>query len=91
MSNVVSENLALKDQLKDTIKDVNKLEKSNTKAKSIILELKAKIEKMKKRHAEAMQLACESPAITRSDRKMQQSNFDGAAANINLENSITLQ
>ncbi len=40
------------------------------------MELKTKIDKMKKRHAEALQIADDSPAITQSDRKMQRSNFD---------------
>ena len=60
VSNVISDNLALKDQLKDTVKDVNRLEKQNFKAKNTIADLKSKIEKMRKRHAQALKLACES-------------------------------
>ena len=46
--------MAMKEQLKDTIKDVNRLEKSNQRAKKTISDLKSKIDKMKKRHAEAL-------------------------------------
>lgn len=44
----------MKEQLKDTIKDVNRLEKSNAKAKKTIIDLKSKIDKMKKRYSEAL-------------------------------------
>lgn len=50
VTNVVSDNLALKNQLKETIKDVNRLERANTKHLKTINELKAKIDRMKKRH-----------------------------------------
>ena len=69
VSNVVSDNLALKDQLKETIKDVNRLDKMNTKHLKTINELKTKIEKMKKRHIQALKLACESPSATNSEIK----------------------
>ena len=70
VSNVVSDNLALKDQLKDTIRDVNRLDKVNSKHLKTISELKAKIEKMKKRHITSLKLASDSPAITASDQKI---------------------
>ena len=41
-----------------------------------INELKAKIEKMKKRHVQAMRLACDSPSVTPGDRKFKQTEFD---------------
>ena len=70
VSNVVSDNLALKDQLKETIRDVNRLDKVNSKHLKTISELKVKIEKMKKRHILALKLASDSPAITTSDQKV---------------------
>lgn len=76
VSNVVSENQALKDQMKETIKDVNRLERSNNKAKNTINELKLKIERMKKRHAQQLFVKQKSPEITASDRKMQVSHLD---------------
>jgi len=63
VSNVVSDNLALKEQLRETIRDVNRLEKSNLKARSIITDLKTKIEKMKKRHAQALKEVKGSAAV----------------------------
>ena len=49
----------------------------NTKHLKTINELKSKIEKMKKRHVDALKLACDSPSITASDRKVKQSHMDG--------------
>ena len=69
VSNVVSDNLALKDQLKDTIRDVNRLDKMNNKHLKTINELKVKIEKMKKRHIMALKLCADSPTITTSEQK----------------------
>ena len=77
VSNVVGDNLALKEQLKETIKDVNRLDKQSFKQKNIIAELKSKIEKMKNKHAEALKHMSQSPAITASDRKVKLSNMEG--------------
>jgi len=55
VSNVISDNLALKDQLRETIQDVNRLEDENTRSKNAILKLKAKIEQMKDRQNLATQ------------------------------------
>ena len=78
VSNVISDNLALKDQLKETVKDVNRLEKQNFKAKNTIADLKSKIEKMRKRHAQALKLACESPVtpIENDEKRMKISKMD---------------
>ena len=70
VSNVVSDNLALKEQLKDTVRDVNRLDKLNSKHLKTISELKVKLEKMKKRHIMALKIAADSPAITASDQKV---------------------
>jgi len=46
----VEDNLALRDEMKETFKEVNKLERANIKKKQIIFELKEKVEELKKSH-----------------------------------------
>jgi len=41
---VVEDNLALRDEMKDAFKEVNKLERQNIKKKQVIFELKEKVE-----------------------------------------------
>jgi len=50
VSNVVEDNLALRNEMKDAFKEVNKLERANIKKKQTIFELKEKIEEYKKNH-----------------------------------------
>ena len=50
VTNIVEDNLALRDEMKDAFKEVNKLERQNIKKKQMIFELKEKIEALKKQH-----------------------------------------
>lgn len=82
VSNIVGDNIQLKNQLKETVQDVNRVEKLNAKQSSTISELKLKIEKMKKRHAETRKSGGEalsplSPDVMRSDRKVKMSHMEG--------------
>jgi len=49
VSNVLSDNMSLKEQLKETVQDLNRLDDYNSSLEKTISELKAKIETMKKR------------------------------------------
>ena len=48
VTNIVEDNIALRDEMKDAFKEVNKLERQNIKKKQTIFELKEKIESLKK-------------------------------------------
>ena len=50
VTNIVEDNIALRDEMKDAFKEVNKLERQNIKKKQTIFELKEKIEALKKQH-----------------------------------------
>lgn len=57
VSNVVEDNLALRDEMKDAFKEVNKLERQNIKKKQVIFELKEKVEQLKKKNLEVTEKA----------------------------------
>jgi len=49
VSNVLSDNMSLKEQLKETVQDVNRLEEEKAEAFATIVDLKAKLKQMKQR------------------------------------------
>ena len=70
VSNVLSDNLALKEQLKETVQDVNRLEEEKAEAYATINELKAKIKDMKNRQnlaAQALKESIVSPVLPRNE------------------------
>ena len=72
----------MKDQLKETIKEMNRLEKQNQRFRTANAELKNKIEKIRRRQSNNPK--DESP-IDYSHRQMQVSNLAGAQENPDID------
>ena len=79
---MVEDNIALRDEMKDAFKEVNKLERMNIKKKQTIFELKEKIETMKKLHAVKGRSANTSPKTKKDHVGIQEANFDSKALEI---------
>ena len=63
VSNVVRDNIALRDELKHSFKEVNRLEKQNIKKKQAIFELKEKVEALKTKLTQQKNMQEASPKL----------------------------
>ena len=63
VSNVVRDNIALRDELKHSFKEVNRLEKQNIKKKQAIFELKEKVEALKTKLTQQKNIQEASPKL----------------------------
>ena len=72
--------MALRNELKEAFKEVNKLQRFNLKKKQMNDELKEKIEVLKKEHSKAMSNSHSREKSARTSPRVQKANFDSEIA-----------
>lgn len=72
--------MALRNELKEAFKEVNKLQRLNLKKKQTNDELKEKIEELKKEHVKAMSNSNSREKPARTSPRVQKANFDSEIA-----------